>query len=37
VKGFKGTVEALPLDRVLPILKQAGALNQSGATKSKSN
>jgi D-aminopeptidase len=37
VKGFKGTVEALPLARVLPILKQAGALKQSKATKSKSN
>jgi len=26
VKGFRGSVEALPLDRVLPLLKERGAL-----------
>jgi len=35
VKGFKGTVEALPLDRVLSLLKQAGVLGGSDDTKSK--
>jgi len=28
VKGYNGTIEALPLDKVLPILKQHGAIKE---------
>jgi len=33
VKGFKGTVEALPLDRVLEMLRKAGAISRDEAIK----
>ena len=35
VKGFKGVVEALPLERTLAALKKAGALNQEPASQTK--
>ena len=34
-RGFKGTVEALPLERVLELLRQAGALSRDSAPPSK--
>jgi D-aminopeptidase len=34
-RGFKGTVEALPLEQVLRLLRQAGAISQGAAPPSK--
>ncbi len=35
-RGFKGTIEALPLERTLTLLRQAGAITQNHTSRSKS-
>jgi D-aminopeptidase len=35
VKGFKGTVEALPLERTLAVLKEAAAFDREAASEPK--
>jgi len=35
-RGFKGTIQALPLERTLTLLRQAGALTQNSASRLKS-